>query len=323
MRLPLRSLLIGGALGITTTAAATIRQRYQQWQRQQRERLEAESQSIETPQGLVEYRLEGEGPALLLLHGSPGGYDQAIALAHFLELQDYRVVAPSRPGYLHTPLVSGKTPEAQADLYAQLLDALNIPEVVVIAISGGGPSALQFALRHPERCRGLILIAALSQSYSEEETYHALPWTQRQRKRVMDRLLASDPTLYLLLTLSKQLPPDIEYEIGNAREMLSSLALSDLRSFGYENDMEQFADLPHYPVRDIIAPTLLLHGTSDIEVPFAHSEQLARRMPHARLVTVYDADHFTVLSNEVAVPSVRRFLRKIYLQEHFSSEWTK
>src|SRR5579884_2013083 len=162
MRLPLKSLLIGGTIGAATTAVANVSRRYQHWKQQQKQRLETESQLIETAQGQVEYRLEGDGPAVLLIHGSPGGYDQGMALARFLNLHDYTTLAISRPGYLRTPLISGKTPEEQADLFAQVLDMLNIPQVVLIAISGGGPSALQFALRHPEHCRGLIMIAGLS-----------------------------------------------------------------------------------------------------------------------------------------------------------------
>lgn len=318
MRLPLRSLLIGGTIGITTTAVAAVGQRYQSWRQQQMQRLEAESLQIETPQGMVEYRLEGEGPVILVIHGSPGGYDQAIALSHFLDLQGYTILALSRPGYLRTPLVSGKTPEEQADLYARVLDMLNIPEVVILAVSGGGPSALQFALRHPERCRGLILIAALSQRYSEEEMYHALPWGKRQSKRVVDKLLLFDPVLYLMLTLSKQAP-----ESEKLREMLSSLTFNELRTFGNDNDMEQFATLPIYPVRDIIAPTLLIHGTADSDVAFAQSEQLAKRMPHAQLVPIEGADHLSVLTNGAAAPTIQRFLRKVYLQDHSQWEWTR
>src|SRR5438270_847651 len=84
---------------------------------------------------------------------------------------------------------SSQTPEAQADLYAATLDALNVSQVVVAALSGGGPSALQFALRYPQRCRGLLMLSALSQDYTEEGVYRSLPAGQRQLKRLLDRLI--------------------------------------------------------------------------------------------------------------------------------------
>src|SRR5690606_1735279 len=65
----------------------------------------------------------------------------------------------SRPGYLDTPLSSGASFQAQADLYAALLDELGVEKTVVLGASGGGHAALQFAIRHPDRTLGLLLYA--------------------------------------------------------------------------------------------------------------------------------------------------------------------
>jgi 2-hydroxy-6-oxonona-2,4-dienedioate hydrolase len=46
----------------------------------------------------------------------------------------------------------------RADAYAQLLDHLGIDKVFVVGISAGAWSSVQFAIRHPERCRGLLLL---------------------------------------------------------------------------------------------------------------------------------------------------------------------
>jgi len=45
----------------------------------------------------------------------------------------------------------------QADAYAALLDHLQLDRVVLCGFSAGGPAAIQFALRHPERLYGLVL----------------------------------------------------------------------------------------------------------------------------------------------------------------------
>ena len=66
---------------------------------------------IETSKGEIEYTLRGEqGPILLNLHGSPGGYDQTMEPG-----KNYRILTPSRPGYLRTALSNGLSPEEQAD----------------------------------------------------------------------------------------------------------------------------------------------------------------------------------------------------------------
>lgn len=113
--------------------------------------------AVATRRGPVEAVSVGEGPAVLALHGAMGGCDQSLILARTLGEAGYRYVALSRPGYLGTPLAAGRSPEEQADLYAGVLDALGLGRVVVMAVSGGGPSAIHFALRHPARCAGLVL----------------------------------------------------------------------------------------------------------------------------------------------------------------------
>ena len=57
-----------------------------------------------TPRGPVEHVTTGEGPALLALHGAMGGWDQASILARAIAPPGHRAIAPSRPGYLGTPL---------------------------------------------------------------------------------------------------------------------------------------------------------------------------------------------------------------------------
>jgi pimeloyl-ACP methyl ester carboxylesterase len=117
---------------------------------------------LTTESGPVEYAEFGAGPAVLALHGALGGHDQGLILARAGGVPGFRYIAVSRPGYLGTPMSSGPLPESEADLLASLLDALRVQDAVVLAVSGGGPGAIHFALRHPERCRGLVLVSAAS-----------------------------------------------------------------------------------------------------------------------------------------------------------------
>jgi pimeloyl-ACP methyl ester carboxylesterase len=119
----------------------------------------------ETAKGPVEFAIAGTGPVILQLHGGGSGYDQTLALSWDLHEAGFTVLRPSRPGYLRTPLTTGASPEQAADVLAGLLDVLSIDKVCVIGTSGGGPTALQFALRHPERVSGLVLQAAISQRH--------------------------------------------------------------------------------------------------------------------------------------------------------------
>ena len=46
----------------------------------------------------MELLVRGEGPAVLVFHGAPGGYDQAILLGSTFVQDDFHEIAPSRPG---------------------------------------------------------------------------------------------------------------------------------------------------------------------------------------------------------------------------------
>ena len=158
--------------------------RYGTWKRRGQATLAANSQVVETAQGPLEFATLGQGPPILILHGSPGGYDQSLVFAQTLALPTYQFICVSRPGYLRSPLATGQTPAQQADAMAAFLDARGLDRVAVIGISGGGPCALEFALRHPARCWGLALVCAVTQK--------TLPEKPSPRMRMMSLLVQSE-----------------------------------------------------------------------------------------------------------------------------------
>src|SRR5262245_37795360 len=124
-------------------------------QRAHRQRLCGKSQVIGTRRGPIEYAEAGSGPAVLVVHGAGGGFDQGMEFAEPIATAGFRVVAMSRFGYLRTAMPVDASPAAQADAHLALMDALGIDRAVVIGASPGAPSAMQFALRHPDRCQAL------------------------------------------------------------------------------------------------------------------------------------------------------------------------
>jgi pimeloyl-ACP methyl ester carboxylesterase len=98
-----------------------------------------------TDAGQIEYAEAGSGFPLLSIHGAGGGFDQGLANAAELAGEGFRIVAPSRFGYLRTEVPEDSTPAAQADAHAALL--LTIPRSVVV-VSAGARSAVELAIRH-------------------------------------------------------------------------------------------------------------------------------------------------------------------------------
>jgi len=91
--------------------------------------------------GLIEYGEKGTGIPLLSIHGAGGGFDQGLANAAEFVDEGFRIIAPSRFGYLRTPIPRDASPAMQADAHAALLSHLHIPMAVVVGVSAGARSA--------------------------------------------------------------------------------------------------------------------------------------------------------------------------------------
>ncbi|AWK88115.1 alpha/beta fold hydrolase [Azospirillum thermophilum] len=258
---------------------------------------------VHTAAGPVECAVEGDGPAILALHGAVGGWDQSMILARAAAPPGHRLVAVSRPGYLGTPLAVGRTPEEQADGFAALLDALGIAQAVVMAVSGGGLNALQFALRHPHRCRALVLVSACSERlrtriplrfHLMRLAAHCPPLTRAMRRKV-----AADPEA----AASRSVPdPELRRRtladpVAGPLHLALMLGMAeglDRRMPGTRNDIAQSRRAIDYPLRSIACPVLSVHGTADPVVPVDGARRLAATLPRAALMEIDGGGH-TVL----------------------------
>lgn len=120
--------------------------------------------------GNMSYVDTGEGETILSVHGIFGGYDQAYDTCIDFN-SDYRIIAPSRFGYLGSDILGDGTPAEQAKAYVELLDKLEIDKVYLLATSAGGSVAIRFALDYPERTKGLILYCSAMPYIEKPEKY--------------------------------------------------------------------------------------------------------------------------------------------------------
>ena len=106
----------------------------------------------------------GTGPVLVMLHGLYGQLRNfSYALSERMAA-DHRVILVDRPGWGWSRAHGAQpTLAEQARMIAALLDALHLSDVLLVGHSMGGALALAVALDHPERLRGLALIAPLTQ----------------------------------------------------------------------------------------------------------------------------------------------------------------
>ena len=172
-------LLLGGALLAILTAFVYPPQKYLDDLNQARQRISSEnSKVVETACGLIEYAEAGpkNGSVVLDVHGASGGFDQGLYIGRDLIEKGFRVIAPSRFGYIRTPLPEegNLSVQSQAEAYACLLDTLEITDPVgVFGVSAGSVSSLKFAHLYPERTNALIVSVPGSLSIVDPNTQKA------------------------------------------------------------------------------------------------------------------------------------------------------
>ncbi len=271
--------------------------------------------------GRVEVAVAGEGPSVLSIHGAMGGWDQGVLLARTLGLTGFRWVCPSRPGFLGTTLDTGRTPEEQADLHAALLDALAIDRATVVAVSGGGPSALHLVLRHADRCRALVLVSTCAAPMTAAIPLSFRLMTRLVRWRwVAERMRAGverDPAAAALRSIAD---PGLRARAARdpaTMELLLALSASTidrtaLRIPGTENDIAMTRAPPTFELDRVSVPTLVVHGTADPLVPFAeHGRLLAERIPGAELLALVGGEHGAIFTHrEECQARVRSFVQR-------------
>jgi len=286
-----------GALVLVLVIVFGTFTRFMFWRQQHNSELLANSVLVDTPRGPIEYAELGQGTPMLLIHGTPGGYDQLrdIIKATGKVGNGLRYIMPSRPGYLRTPLTVGATPQEQAQAYAALLTKLGVEKVLVAATSGGGPSGLQFALQYPDRCMALILIETVSRQW-------AAPVESVKASLLQDYLI----WLFGRFQVAKwqaSNPADRDISIIG-QNGLNSIQPSELRFAGEDNDLKQFSQMSDFPLNRIRCPTLILHGTADVNVPIAQSEYAHAQIANSELVTFPGEDHFMVITKRKELDKV-------------------
>lgn len=308
-----RVLFLVAVLGIF--AAGAYQAWLQSWRTGQMLDLAARSEVVNLPAGEMEFALRGTGEPVLIFHSAPGGYDQAVALAGFLADAGFQILAPSRPGYLRTPISTGPSPDKLAEASAQLLEHLKIPKVGVIGFGWGASAAIEFARLFPDRATALILVSPVT----AETPPSGIPLP-----RAIANKLGSDAGSLNFLKTATNDPGEVlgaafdltcsgspadrsawmdfllqnPDESGRFQEILHSLAPLTARRNGLENDLLQ----PPASLRGLKIPALVIQGGLDKAVPPSSDRS---RLAPAELFSHPGQGHL-VLLGQAAPDAVRR-----------------
>ena len=256
--------------------------------------------SAPTRHGEILYRTGGTGPAVLVIHGAGGGTEQGALIARALAGDAVRWIAPARFGYDGAALPADASMPAQARALADLLDALDLPRVGVMAISGGVPAALHLAGAQPDRVAALVLLSSAPFApLSAEEQATPLPVA------LYDALFASDLPYWAMLRLAPGLlrrafdaAPDAApvadadpAEEAFVEAMLAAFLPVTARRAGVANEGAAIDPRHPAPMDAIASPALIVHARDDTIAPVASARFLQENLPDAELLLLPEGGH--------------------------------
>ena len=263
---------------------------------------------------------------LLVVHGSGGGFDQGLAIGEAYAARGWRVIAPSRFGYLRTPWPADVPPPGrgtvtalgarQADQLACLLDALGVREVAVMGVSAGAIAATEFAARHPGRVRALVLMVPAGH---RPETTPALPaWGQK----LLETLIASDAPFWLASRYAPGVvqrfvlatPPEVVAAASPAERQRVERTMREIlpiraRRLGLLHDTLATQSVPRPPLESIAVPTLAISARDDGFGTLASATYSAQQIQGARLLAFERGGHLLLDHQGEVVAAVEALLQ--------------
>lgn len=262
-------------------------------------RLFGQSTVIDTPAGALEYAVAGDGPPVMMIHGTGGGFDQGLLFASALRKRGFRIIAPSRFGYLGSAFPDDASPAHQADVLEALLDHLGLERLSVLGGSAGALTAAEFALRHPERCSHLgLLVPAANLTDSDPVEFTALQrlavnvvlgsdvwfWTLSQLApgQMIRTLLATDPALLAQVSAEEQ---------RRAATILDQIFPISRKLDGLRTDAFWAGAPSPTAYGKITVPTLILSCQDDLFGTADTARLLAQRIPGATLIIYPTGGH--------------------------------
>jgi 2-hydroxy-6-oxonona-2,4-dienedioate hydrolase len=314
---------------VVTTLALVVYLAYVNDMTAARERIST-AQAINTDIGPIQYADVGHGTPLLMVHGAGGGFDQGLFTAKGALGDDmadnYRIIAPSRFGYLGTPMPSDgdASPAAAADAHAALLDALGIHDkVVVIGTSAGALSSMQFAIKYPDRVS--VLVLEVPDSWKPPITDGSETTEQLMANDfIMNTVLKSDFIMWTFTKIAKDqmvsflgATPELQKvmtadEQKQVDELMTMIFPVSERQAGIINDAINHQKLERYPLESIHAPTLVIDA-KDVST-FPGSKYTAENIPNAELVAFETGGHMLIGHGGDTRAAIKQFLKEQHQQ---------
>lgn len=257
---------------------------------------EATSRFIDLPSGRVHYNEAGEGPVLILLHGSgPGatGWSNFAANMAYLS-QRFRCLAVDMPGWGKSDTVT-REERNHARTALEFMDALGIEKAAFIGNSMGGATCIHFTVAHPERVSHLITMGA---GGGGPMLFGAGDGPTEGLKILNKGYLDPSPeTMMELVNIMTFDPAFATEELAEQRSRNARARQDHLDNFIAGMKMPRGVFATTEELASIPVPTMVIHGRDDRVVHYENGLKLTTLIKNSRLVLLNRCGHWAQLEH--------------------------
>lgn len=268
-----------------------------------------EPKRFATPDGDLSYLDEGEGPVVLLVHGTPSWSFEFRRVVASLRAS-HRCIAVDHLGFglSDKPADADLTPEAHAQRLGAFVEALELRDVTLVVHDFGGPIGLPLALEPSSRVRRVVVLNSWMWPNGDDPALRSLDRTLRGP---IGRFL------YMVLNVSPRFL--LPSTFGVKSRLTRALHRHYLAPFGRRGDRHapyalaralvgadaHYGSLWAARARLAERPLTLVWGMRDPALTSAHLARWTDAFPEARVVRVDDAGHFVAEERpEVVVDAI-------------------
>lgn len=249
-------------------------------------------------------RDQGEGPALVFLHGV--GTSHTVWNAVLPRLTDsFRLLAPDLRGHGRSPKPAGSHfsfLELEGDVL-HLLDAKGVDRAHLIGLSGGALLALRLALDHPDRLRSLVMVSGAAYTDSHTRAI-ADRWSEVYAKEGVDP--------FALRLLKDLYYPDwIEGHLDFADGLRKQVRTQDFGpAVRWARAMKSFDERNR--IATLRLPTLIVQAMDDAVVDASHGRILRQTIPGAQIRILAETGHMVPVERpQETADAIGAFVRAV------------
>ncbi|MDB5395479.1 MAG: alpha/beta hydrolase [Rhodospirillales bacterium] len=268
------------------------------------------SRVLADPAGDIHYHEAGDGPALILIHGSGPGVTGWANFEHNLAVfaRQFRTFIVDLPGYGGSAPVEGNPMQISADAIIRFMDGLKLDRAHILGNSLGGMVGSMLAAQHPARIDHFITIGGIGYglftAFPNEGINLLVEFTEDPTRERLVQWLHS--MVYDKSIVTEAL---IERRFKQALEPVTLATSKKMYSRASMNAITAMTEGPHAAatfahLASIQAPTLIAWGRDDRVSSMDRAFVALRMIPNAELHVFPKCGHWAMIERKAEFESV-------------------